>query len=430
MVVSVLSSLIIWGAVLVIAVRVLSKSGLKLKSNKFTDVILADKGLHSSHESTPKEIWAVFALAIAFRLGVFLFSVCEIYMFNDNVTGFGGILDQYMKWDANNYVRIATGGYKYFTVDGQYTTLAFFPLYPWLMKLVNIIFHNMQLSGLILSFVLYAGACAFLYRLFCIDYSKAASLRAIVFISVFPHSLFFGTLMNESMLLFTMSASLYYIRKHNWILTGVFGALAAMSRMAGILLAISAAVEWLEHYRIIEKLRNKNIKEVWKLFYSKGLWIFLMLAGTGIYLLCNYKVTGNCFKFLEYQETIWNNGSEYFGKCISQIFSKALSEHGSIRFEIWIPEAVSVIFAVTLLLYGLRRGRGMYTSFLAVYIIINAGFKWPISVARYMSCAVPAFVFLADFSERHKWSEYLITASMAVGMGIYLTAYLCFKQIL
>ena len=52
------------------------------------------------------------------------------------------------------------------------------------------------------------------------------------------------------------------------------GAAAALSRMLGILLAIPAAVEWLEHYKIFEKLKNKDIKTVWQLFYSKGLWIF------------------------------------------------------------------------------------------------------------------------------------------------------------
>ena len=93
--------------------------------------------------------------------------------------------------------------------------------------------------------------------------------------------------------------------------------------MVGILLAIPAAVEWLEHYKIFEKLKNKDIKSVWKLFYSKGLWIFLMLLGTGIYLLCNYKVTGNCFKFLEYQAKYWNNGSCYFGSGIAKMFTNA-----------------------------------------------------------------------------------------------------------
>ena len=38
--------------------------------------------------------------------------------------------------------------------------------------------------------------------------------------------------------------------------------------------AIPAAVEWLEHYKIFEKLKNKDIKTVWQLFYSKDFGYF------------------------------------------------------------------------------------------------------------------------------------------------------------
>ena len=299
MIISVLSSIAIWSAVFVIALRIITNSGIALPNNKVISALTCNKSLGSAHQTTHKEIISVFLLAFAFRIAVFLFSICAMYMFNDNINGFGDILEQYMKWDANNYFRIANVGYSGFEIDGDFTTIVFFPLYPWIMKIVNLIFRDLRVSGLLTSFALYSGACCFLYKLFSIDYSKSVAVRAIIYMSVFPHALFFGTLMNESMLLFTSAATLYYIRKHKWYLVGIWGAAAALSRMVGILLAIPAAVEWLEHYKIFEKLKNKDIKSVWKLFYSKGLWIFLMLLGTGIYLLCNYKVTGNCFKFLE-----------------------------------------------------------------------------------------------------------------------------------
>ena len=392
---SILSSIIIWSAVLIIALRVVTNSGIQFSNNKYISELTCYKGTSSNYKTTKKDILCVFLLAFSFRIIVFLFSVVIIYMFNDNINSFGDILEQYMKWDANNYVRIATGGYTYYTEGENFTTLAFFPLYPWLMRIVNIIFRDLRVSGLLTSFALYSGACCFLYKLFSIDYSKSVAVRAIVYMSVFPHALFFGTLMNESMLLFTSAATLYYIRKHKWYLVGIWGAAAALSRMLGILLAIPAAVEWLEHYKIFEKLKNKDIKTVWQLFYSKGLWIFLMLLGTGIYLFCNYKVTGDCFKFL-----------------------------------VWIPSLAAIIFVTANLFYGIRKHKSMYTAYLVVYLILNTSFDWVISVPRYMTCAIPAFLFLSDFSERHKWTEPIITASMAIGLGIYLTGYLCWKQIL
>ncbi len=428
MIFNILSSVFIWGAALIVLLRLISNSGIRLG---LPGAIFADKGLHGGFETGRRDTAAVFGLSLLFRLIVFLLSILAIYIFRENKFSWDDLINTYLKWDANNYQRIAIGGYSYHVENGSdFTTLAFFPLYPWLIRIVNIIFRNEIVSGIIVSSLLYSGACCFLYKLMAIDYNRATTIRAIVFISVFPHSLFLGVMMNESTLLFTLCAGFYFIRRHNWPLVGIFGALAALSRLAGILLAIPAAVEWLEEYKILDRLRRKEIGEVWRLFYSKGLWIFLMLLGTGIYLYCNYKTTGDWFKFMDYQKRIWHHENCYFGKGIAGIFANFAGTDTYTRFAIWLPSIVSVIFAIAALIYGLRRHRTMYCAFLIIYIIINTSFTWSISVARYMVCALPAFMILSDFSERHKWSEQLLTASMAIAFGIYFVAYFMGRQIL
>lgn len=421
---------LIWYAVAVIAIRVITQSGNFSANNTIMRYVCKDNSLKNSFDVTNKETAGVFGIAFAFRVVVFLISAFAIFLVRDGEFSFSQWINTYLQWDAHNYHRIAQGGYSFHTENGAFTTLAFFPLYPWLIKVVNLFINNYIISGILLSSLLFSGACAFMYKLLALDYNKQTAIRAIVYISVFPHSLFFGVMMNESMLFITSVATLYYIRKHNWPLVGIMGALAALSRMAGLLLAIPAAVEWLEHYKIFEKLRQKKIGDIWKLFYSKGLWIFLMLLGTGIYLFCNYKTTGEWFKFLEYQKTIWNNGAVYFGKGISIMAERTINNSSFTRFAIWLPEIISVSFVVATLIYGLRCTRNMYTAFLLIYIIINTGFAWPISIARYMACAVPAFIILADFSERHKWTEHLITATMAIAFGVFFVAYFLSRQIL
>lgn len=421
---------LIWLSIAVIGIRVVTASGNLSPSNAFTNFICKDNSPKSTFEVTSRETAGVFGIAFTFRVIVFLISAFAIFLVRDGEFSFSQWINTYLQWDAHNYHRIAQGGYSFHTEGGAYTTLAFFPLYPWLIKLINFFINNYILSGILLSSLLFSGACAFMYKLLALDYNKSTAIRAIVYISVFPHSLFFGVMMNESMLFITSAATLYYTRKHNWTLVGIMGALAALSRMAGLLLAVPAAVEWLEHYRIFEKLRQKKIGEIWKLFYSKGLWIFLMLLGTGIYLFCNYKTTGEWFKFLEYQKTIWHHQAAYFGKGISLMENRVMTEQGYQLFAIWIPQLTSVIFTVTTLLYGINKTRNMYTVFLVATIMLNAGFDWVISAARYMTCAVPAFIILADFGERHKWAEHLITATMAIAFGVFFVAYFMSRQIL
>lgn len=431
MVISIISSVILWGCAAVILLRTINYSGISLGGNKAMTFLLADKR-RSIDESDSGWQTAVYVMlgALAFRLVVMVFSALTIAMWRDGELTFSNFINQYIQWDAHNYQRITDLTYGGYNENGDLTTLAFFPLYPWIARIFKLFIRDTEISLLLISILSYSVGCGFLYKLTELDYGKSVALKAVVFISVFPHSLFFGTMMNESMLFLNSVITLYFIRKHNWPLVGIFGALAALSRMVGILLAVPAAFEWLEYYGILGKLKEKRIKEVWQLFYSKGLWIFLMLAGIFIYLFCNYKYTGDWFKFLEYQEKYWGNGSEYFGKAIAGIADRAFTERSFIRAAIWIPELVSITLVTAMLVYGLRRSRLMYTAYLWIYIIINTGFEWPISIARYMVCAVPAFIFLAELSERHKWLEYFITAVMAVGLGVYLTAYLFSKQIL
>lgn len=423
---------LIWIATVIALIRIVITSGaIKTDGCRALSYICKDCGLHNSFTATGKETAAVFGLALLFRIIVFIISAFAIFLMSDMPFTFDGWISKYLQWDAHNYHRIAQGGYTFYRLEsGEFSTLAFFPLYPWIIQIFNVFIHNYIISGILVSGLFYSGACAFMYKLFSLDYNKQTAIRAVVYISVFPHALFFGVMMNESALLFTSVATLYYIRTHNWKLVGIFGALAALSRMAGLLLAIPAAVEWLEHYKIFERLRKGEIKQVWQLFYRKGLWIFLMLMGTGVYLYCNYKTTGEWFKFLEYQKTIWNNGATYFGKGIS-IIEAMIAERGNYtKFAIWLPEMASVIFTVAALIYGLRKTRGMYNAFLIACIILNTGFLWPISVARYMTCAVPAFIILSDFSERHKWTEPIITSTMAILFGVYFVAYFMSRQIL
>lgn len=428
--VNVISGIVIIGAILIIALRVLARSGMPVGKNAVMSAVTRDMAAHQGFSVTPKETLVVFGLALLFRLLVFIVSIFAIFIMKDEPFSFDKLLETYMQWDAVHYFRIAKGGYSYYVENGAYPTLAFFPLYPWIVRMANTFVGNLTACGLVVSALAYSGACAYLYNLISFDYSKNTAIRAIVFISVFPHSFFFGTMMSESVFLFTVCATLYYIRCHAWGKVGLFGVLAAMSRLAGVLVAVPAAVEWFEHYRIVNLIREKKFRKVWQLFYKKGLWIFLMVLGTGVYLICNYQTTGEWFKFMEYQKDIWHNQTVYWGKCLSVIINQLKGNGSFMVFSLWLPELLAVIFAVSLMIYGLRKTRNMLSAYLVVYIIINMSMSWPLSIGRYMSCAVPAFIILSDFAERHKWTENIITAVMAIAFGVFFTGYFCSRQIM
>ena len=164
----------------------------------------------------------------------------------------------------------------------------------WLVRGVNFFIGDAVVSGLTVSFLCYSAACVFVYRLAREELNRRAAQRTVVFLSVFPFSFFFGTIMTESLFLLTTSAALLYTRRHRWWLAGVWGLLAAMTRMHGILIAGVIIVELMESQQVLARdgrgWKNRLLPVLKKLPF-----VLLPFVGAGIYLLLNYAVDGDPF---------------------------------------------------------------------------------------------------------------------------------------
>ena len=76
-----------------------------------------------------KEIVQVAFGAIVFRIAIYLISALALRVIweNETLLMIDSFLEAWKKWDANNYIRIATVGYGGFWIEGKATTLVFFP---------------------------------------------------------------------------------------------------------------------------------------------------------------------------------------------------------------------------------------------------------------------------------------------------------------
>jgi hypothetical protein len=155
--------------------------------------------------------------------------------------------DTFARYDSGWYFGIARHGYEF--VEGGRSNLAFFPVYPLLMRYVGLALgggrQNLYLAGVIISWVAYVLAMVMLYRLGRTYVSKAAAERAVIFASVFPFAFFYGVVYSEAVfLLFTVTA-FYGFRTQRWWLGAVAGALACATRVNGIMaLPAFALLAW------------------------------------------------------------------------------------------------------------------------------------------------------------------------------------------
>jgi Gpi18-like mannosyltransferase len=128
--------------------------------------------------------------------------------------------------------------------------VAFFPLYPYLIRLVHYAIPLQSdagwlLVGIIVSNAALLAALIYLYRLMRFDYDRPTAGRVVLYLCVFPTTPFLSAVYSESLFLALVVAAFYYARADRWFIVGGLSAAAALCRPPGVLLIVALAVEYL-----------------------------------------------------------------------------------------------------------------------------------------------------------------------------------------
>ena len=150
----------------------------------------------------------------------------------------GAAIDVWSRWDSEWYLRIAESGY-----DWPSSTPAFFPLYPLLVGGVGRLFGgHFLLAGLLVSLAAGAAAFALLYRLVLRRFRPDDGFRAVLYLALFPTSLFLGAVYPESLFL-ALAIGTFVLaeeRRAGW--ASVTAGLALLTRPYGVALLPALAV--------------------------------------------------------------------------------------------------------------------------------------------------------------------------------------------
>ena len=367
----------------------------------------------------------VFLYALLFRIAVFIIGAAILYMLcGEKDFSAAKIISAYHKWDADHYINIAKNGYASKIENGRYVLLVFYPLYPLLTRIFAVFVRSYEAAGLLVSWLSYAAACSVIYSLLSIDYSERTAENTLIYLSVFPFAFFFGACMSESTFLLTAALTLYFIRRHKWLFAGLFGMLCALSRVTGVMLVFAYFAEWMQQGKIVSLIGGKKYKEIGVQIVKNGLYVLIIPAGFGIYLLINYLVAGDMFAFLEYEQAVWYQHMQFFAKTFATMREYAFAAGKTAdALAMWIPQIGAIILCIVFSFLGLKRHRMMYYGFMLPYLLTNISTSWPISGCRYISCALPMFLFMGEFSNRHEKSRTWIIVIFSLLFGIYFAAY-------
>jgi hypothetical protein len=154
-------------------------------------------------------------------------------------------VEVFTAWDSGWYWDIATRGY-YFRTDGQ-SSVAFFPLYPTLMRVLAAPFGGgagaTWIAGIVISMTSCMLALVTLHRfteqLFG---SREVARRTVMYVVVFPWSLFLLKVYTESLFLLVSVLAISSAWNGRWSRAGIWGALATLTRPNGILIGLPLAL--------------------------------------------------------------------------------------------------------------------------------------------------------------------------------------------
>jgi Mannosyltransferase (PIG-V) len=310
------------------------------------------------------------------------------------------------RWDAVHYIDVATQGY-------QGTDMAFFPLYPLLIKIVGVLAGNHLIAGLLISNAAFFFGLLYLYKLVEREYDRSVARRAIFYISIFPSAVFFSAVYTESLFFMLTVASFYYIRSHKWWTAGAIGLLAAMTRVEGVILVVPFAIEWFTQYRtVLTKGGAGTIPALVNLAAGA-----LIPLGLGIYMAYLWVLRADPIYFSTVQSH-WNRHFAPPWVSVINAFEKIAHTGAGQTIANQSLELAFTALMIAVLIGGARSLRPAYIAYLGLSILIPMCTSSLMSMPRFALVLFPMFVILARWGER-PWVNNVILAFSLPMLGLY-----------
>lgn len=150
----------------------------------------------------------------------------------------GYLTDVWARWDSYWFIRIAHHGYE--VASGA---PAFYPLYPGLVAVAGrICGGHYVLGGLVVSLAATAGSFVLLRRLAALLVGEEAAHRSVLYLAVFPMSLFLQAVYSESVFLLAGLAAFLAAERRRFVVAGCCCGLALLARPTGVAVLLGVLV--------------------------------------------------------------------------------------------------------------------------------------------------------------------------------------------
>jgi Gpi18-like mannosyltransferase len=226
-----------------------------------------------------------------------------------------------------------------------------------------------------------------LFKLANLDGPVEYARRAALFMFIFPTSYFFHIGYTESLFMTLVLGSFLAARRGNWVLAGILGLFATLTRLTGVVLIPALLLEVWEEYR---KRRELD----WR-------WSAIGLVGLGfvLYLALNLSVSGSPFTFLHYQREHWSKFLDWpwvsLAGAVNSIQWRAPAEAQMVGGQ----ELLFAMIALTATIWAWFKARRSYAVWMTGNWLIITSTSFLLSVPRYVLVMFPLYLLFARISK-------------------------------
>jgi len=284
-----------------------------------------------------------------------------------NGTNGPSIMSRLLSWDGGWFIRVATDGYPHgYSYDDSGALaangLAFFPLYPLLIRGVHALGVEVGTAALLVSWLAAAVATCLAYLLGLELFDRRAALAFTVLLVTAPMSIVLSMAYSEALFLALILGMFNAARRNAFLVAGVLGLLAGLTRPTGLAASLGLVVA------AVLAIRARSVPR-WRAVVGA----LLGLSGVPAYLLWVGLRVGDLQAWFKIQTAGWGTTFDW-GSSTWDFLYTAFHQG-----EQWVQVSVAlmIVVAVAAALLAIRRTWPpllVYGMLALILVVGQAGF--------------------------------------------------------
>jgi hypothetical protein len=344
----------------------------------------------TTERAMPRLDWRMLGLVALMKLALLIYGALSYQIWtNQRLTTLWDAVLIWLHWDTPHYLNIAEHGYQ--ATGLLRDTIVFFPLYPWLVRVVLPLTGDVFAAALIVSTIASFALSLIALALYRLDAPLSTARMAVLFLLIFPTSYFLHIAYTESLFLALLLGAFWAARTRRWLLAGVLGALVGLTRVNGLILVPALLVEaWLQ----------QRADRRWSRHH---LWIALVPLGFAGYLLTNYVVTGDPLRFLDIQRARWDKSLTWPWAGIATTLESIEWRSPAEAQMVVVQEVSFIVIGLIATIASAIRLRPSYTVWMLGNWLLFTSTSFILSTPRYTITLFPLFLLMARLGQSRSW---------------------------